>query len=217
MKMEKIILIGAGGHCKVVIDAVLLNKQFKIAGITDSSKKKGERILGLFPIIGGDEQLIDCFKKGIKNCFITVGSTGNPVSRVKIFEKIERIGYHSPNIIHPRAIVSKFTKMGDGNFIAAGAVINPGTVIGSHCIINTGSRIDHDCIIGDFVHIAPGSSLSGRVTVGNCSHIGTGSSVIQCVNIGKNTVIGCGSNVINDIGDNKKAFGNPCRTRHEGK
>jgi sugar O-acyltransferase (sialic acid O-acetyltransferase NeuD family) len=208
--MKKIILVGGGGHCKVVTDTILLENQYEIVGITDLKKKIGEKVCGL-PIIGTDDVLEYYPKKGVKFCIIALGSIGNLNVRINLYNKIRKFGFKFPNIIHTHSIVSKFTKIGEGNYIAAGAIINAGVSIGNNCIINTGAIIDHDCKIGDFVHIAPGVVISGGTEIGNYSHIGPGSSIIQCIKIGENTMIGAGSVVVNNIGDNAVAYGNPCK------
>ncbi|MDD5530152.1 MAG: acetyltransferase [bacterium] len=208
--MEKIILIGGGGHCKVVIDAILLGEKYKIVGILDVPEKVGEKVLG-FPVIGSDNELESYFKKGIKFCFITLGSIGNPNLRKKILNKAKKIGFNFPNVIHPCSVVSKFANIGQGNYIAPGVVINAGVAIGNNCIINTGSIIDHDCKIGDFVHIAPGVMMSGGVEINHYSHIGTGTSIIQYIKVGENTIIGAGSVVVKNIPSNVVAYGNPCK------
>lgn len=208
--MEKIILIGGGGHCKVIIDTLFLEKSYEIVGIVDIKKRVGEEVSGI-PIIGTDKELNDYFKKGIKSCFIAIGSVGNSHLRTNLFDTAKQIGFKFPNIIHPRSIISRFSEMGEGNYVAAGAIINVGVNIGNNCIINTGVIIDHDCKIADSVHIAPGTVISGAVEIDKYSFIGTGSSILQCLKIGKNTVIGAGSVVVRDIGDNIVAYGNPCK------
>jgi UDP-perosamine 4-acetyltransferase len=197
---KKIVLIGAGGHCKVIIDAIKLKNKFSIYGITDFKLAKKTKILGV-TVLGKDEMLPGIFKKGIKYAFIGVGSVGDCSIRKRIDKELVKIGFKLPVIIHPRAIKAKDVKIGDGTFVAAGSVINPGTRIGRNAIINTSSSIDHDCEIGDFVHIAPGVTLSGDVKVGSEAHIGTGANVIQCIKIGKSAKIKAGTLVTGDVAD----------------
>lgn len=214
--MKQIILIGGGGHCKVVINAIRLDNQYEITGIIDLKEKTGNTIAGV-PVIGDDTDLIKYISKGIKLCFITVGSTGNPSLRIKLFNNAKKTGLIFPNIIHPRAIISDSVDMGEGNFIGPGVIINPDAKVGDGCIINTGAIIEHDCKINDFVHIAPGVTLSGGVEIGKNSHIGTGTSVIQYLTIGENTIIGAGSTVVKNIGDNMVAYGNPSKVIRRNK
>lgn len=208
--MDKIILLGGGGHCKVVIETILLEKKYDVVGIIDLQEKVGQSVSSI-PIVGTDEELREYLIKKVDFCFITLGSVGNPNLRIKLFNKAKEIGFKFPNIIHPGSMISKSAKMGEGNYIAAGVIINADSIIGSNCIINTSTVIEHDCKIGDFVHFASGVTLCGGVEIGSFSHIGSGSVVIQHLRIGKNTIIGAGSTVIEDIGDNIVAYGNPCK------
>lgn len=188
---KKIMLVGGGGHCKVVIDAIESSGEFKICGIVDPSLPKGKSVLNI-EVLGKDDILPELFKKGIEHAFIGVGSIGNCDIRKRIYKNLKDIGFKLPFIIHPKAIVSKYAEIGEGTFVAAGAVINAGTKIGRNAIINTSASIDHDCEIGDFVHIAPGATLSGLVKVRDHVHIGTGASVVHCVTIEKDTFIPAG-------------------------
>lgn len=184
-------LIGGGGHAKVVIDAIKCDKKLEISGIVDPALKKGDTVLGI-PVIGNDNILPGMLKKGIKYAFIAVGSIGNCSVRKKIYDNLKKIGFQLPIVIHPKVVIAKDVELGEGTFVAAGVVINPGTKIGKNVIVNTRSSIDHDCSIGDFAHIAPGVTLSGGVIVKDETHIGTGASVIQCISIGKRNMIPAG-------------------------
>lgn len=211
--MEKIILIGGGGHCKVIIDAILKGKQYEIEGIIDPNISIGKKVLNI-PVIGKDDNLLDIYNRGIKNAFIAVGSIGDFSTirkREEIYQKLKMIGFSLPIIVHPAAVIADECSLDEGIFVAAGAVINSGTRVGKNTILNTLSSIDHDCQIADFVHIAPGTNLSGGVTIGKFTHIGVGTVVNQGINIGCNCLIGSGSVVVKDIIDNLKAFGNPCK------
>jgi|SRR3989338_1307293 len=195
---NKIILVGGGGHCKVVMDAIESSGEFNIYGITDPSLPMGTSVLNR-KVLGGDDILPELFRKGIKHAFIGVGSIGNCDIRKKIYNNLKDIGFRLPSIIHPKAIVSKHVEIGEGSFIAAGAVINAGTKIGKNAIINTSSSIDHDCEIGDFVHVAPGAILSGGVKVGGNTHIGVGAKVIQYLAIKENSFIKAGALITENI------------------
>lgn len=208
--MEKIILFGGGGHCRVVIDAILDGKRYGIIGIIDIAEKIGQKVLDI-PIIDDDTKINEYFKKGIKNCFITAGSTGITDLREDLFNLAQAAGFSFPNIMHTASLVSKFARFGHGNYIAPGVIINAGVHIGDNCIINSGAIVEHDCSIGDFVHIASGVVMGGAVSVGRCSHVGAGSSVLQGIKVGERSIIGTGSVVVDDIEDNVVACGSPCR------
>ena len=209
-EIEKMILVGAGGHAKVVIDALSKSVQYTVEGIIDPRMKPGAKMLDI-PVIGGDDVLPAIYKRGIKFAFIAVGSIGDPSKRVELYKKIKEAGFRLSVVIHPSAVIADDCFIDEGVFVAGRAVINPGVKIGKNAIINTSAVIEHDCDIGDFVHISPGAVLSGGVKVGELTHIGTGSVVNQQVKIGKGCIIGSGSVIVNDIVDNSKAFGNPCR------
>ncbi|MDK2801634.1 MAG: hypothetical protein PWQ70_3253 [Clostridiales bacterium] len=211
---EKIVLIGGGGHCKVVSSIILENNDYKIVGISDVESKLGEEINGI-KIRYTDEQLEDLFKKGVRNAIVTVGSVGKPSLRIRLFERIKEIGFNIPVIVSKSAIIAEDVVIKEGTVIMPGVIINSGVRIGRNCIINTGAIVDHDCIIGDNVHIAPGVTLSGGVEVGKNSHVGTGSTIIHYIKIGENTVIGAGSVVVKNIPDNVIAFGVPAKVRSE--
>ncbi len=192
--MKRIVIIGGGGHAKVVIDAIKLSGTLKIAGIVDPGLAKGTKILDI-EVLGDDSVLEGLRKEGIESAFIGVGSIGKEgvAIRKKIYEQLKGLGFELPVIKHPKAVVAGDVEIQEGTFIAGNAIINPGTKIRKNAIINTSSSIDHDCTIGDFVHIAPGAVLSGGVKVGNDTHIGTGAKIVQGIDVDENSFIKAGS------------------------
>lgn len=208
--MKDSILIGGGGHCRSILDSIKDNEEFNIVGILDSYKPIGEIVNGV-EIIGRIEDAENLYKKGIRNVFIAIGSLGETNLRESLYDKLKKIGFEFPIFIDKSTVISSNTTIGEGTFIGKGVIINTDTEIGKNCIINSGTVIEHDCKIGDFVHLAPNSTLSGGVIVGDRSHIGTNTTIIQYRNIGKDTLIGAGSVVVKNIGDNKKAYGVPCK------
>ena len=206
----EIVLVGGGGHCKVVISIIKKLDTFNITGISDLKENLGKEVLGIMTKYT-DDQLEELHDKGIKYALVTLGSVGNPDNRIRLFEMLKQIGFEIPVIISKNAIVDESVEIDEGTVIMPGVIINPGTKIGKNCIINTGAIIDHDCMIGDHVHIAPGVTLSGSVKVGMGSHIGTGASAIHGIEIGSRVIVGAGSVVVNTIQDNKKVMGVPAR------
>lgn len=206
--MKKIVLVGGGGHCKSVIDSINSLNSFHIYGIIDIEQNIGKETCGI--------KVIDCDKNLYKYvsivdyAFITIGSVGNPDLRIKLYNYVKELKFKIPTIIDRTAIVSEMARIGVGTFVGKGVIINSDSSIGDNCIVNTGAIIEHDCHIGDNVHIAPGVTLCGGVNIGSCSHVGAGSTVIQYKTLGKRTVIGAASVVVKDIGNDKKAYGNPC-------
>ena len=213
--MEKLIILGAGGHAKSVIDTLRQLKCFEIVGMLDKKEKIGNTIEGI-PIIGADKDMLQYYEQGIKCMFIGVGSLGDTKLRCRLYDEAKKIGFKFPSIIDTTAIVSSNVIVDEGCYIGKGSVINTGSRIGKQCIVNTGAIVEHDCNIDEFVHIGPRAVLSGNVQVGAHTHIGVNSTVIQGIHIGEHTLIGAGSVVVKDIGSYKKAYGNPCKVVEEG-
>lgn len=207
-KKEDIVLVGGGGHCKVVIDAINNGGIYNIEGIVDSKLEVGKKVLGI-PVIGNDDILPIIFENGVKNAFISVGSIGDCTLRKKLSDKLKGIGFDLPVVIHTKAVVAQDVRVGEGTFIAASATINPGTVIGHNAIINTSSSIDHDCHIADFVHVAPGVKICGGVIIGEDTHIGTGAIIVQELKIGKRCMVKAGHTVKKDLADDEVASSIP--------
>ena len=207
---EKIVLIGGGGHAKVVIDVIKENKEFDIVGILDVNENIGKNVLGI-EIIGTDDMLHELYNLGVKKAFITVGSVGNVGLREKLMLFAKNIGFKFPNIISNSAMLSREISFGEGIFINRGAIINSETSIGDFVIVNSAAIVEHDVIIGKFVHISPNAVVLGNVKIGDYTHIGASSTIIQNSEIGSNVLVGMGSVVVKNIPSNVKAYGNPCR------
>lgn len=209
MAKKKIILIGGGGHCKVVISILKKLDNFEIAGIVDNCK--AETLISGIKIIGTDDDLRGIYKSGIHYALITVGSAKDNTKRYRLFNMAKEIGYEFPVIISPEAIVDENVKIDEGTVVMPGSIINIDSSIGKNCIINTGAIIEHDCKIEDHCHIAPGVHISGEVNIDKLSFIGIGATIIQGIKIGRNVTIGAGSVVIKDIPDNVIAVGTPAK------
>ncbi|GAA0082222.1 MULTISPECIES: acetyltransferase [Clostridium] len=209
--MEKIVLVGAGGHCKVIIDIIRSNNVYEIIGIID--KYATEKSLLDISIIGDDNKLKEVYKDGVKNAFLCIGALGDLNLRNKIYNNLKEIGFKLPVLMHNTAMVSKYAAIGEDTCIMPGAIINSGAKIGKNCIINTGAIIEHDCVIEDNCHISPRAVLGGGVSIEKNTHIGIGAAVIQGVNIGCNVTIGAGSVVISSIPDNVVALGIPSKIK----
>lgn len=207
MNEKSVIIIGAGGHAKVLLD-ILLDTDAKVLGFLDSDASlRGTEIFGI-PVLGMDDEIARYSPLEVE-LVNGIGSVGVVTLRRKIFDKFKDMGFRFRQVIHPSAIISNRATLGEGVQIMAGAVINIGTCIGDDSIINTKASVDHDCNIGRHVHIAPGCTLCGGVSVGDGTMIGTGSSVIQGISIGKRCLVGAGSNVFHFVPDESKGYGNP--------
>lgn len=202
--MEKLIILGAGGHARSVMDILIQNDDFDILGCIDPVPGQ---VLDK-KVIGNDEDLELYFTKGIRNVFVAIGDNR---LRNKLHQKVVSIGFRPINVISKYAMISPRVDLGNGVCVMAGAVLNVNTVIGDNCIINTRSSIDHDCSIGRSSHIAPGVTLSGSVRAGEGVLIGTGASVIHGITIGDWACIGSGATVVKDIPAGVLAHGVPAR------
>lgn len=205
-----VIIIGGGGHAKVLIDALLLNN-IEILGIADADLSQKGNSLMKIPVIGDDDMV---FKYGPGNIHLVngIGSVGLPVKRQEVFEKFKINGYTFAIVIHPSAVIASNVEICEGAQIMAGAVIQPASRIGIDAIVNTKVSVDHDCLIGDHVHLSPGVTLSGEVRIHNGVHVGTGATVIQGITIGANSLVGAGSVVVHDVPSGIRVLGAPARS-----
>lgn len=204
-----VIVLGSGGHAKVLLDA-LRTGAASVIGLTDSDPAlAGSTVLGV-KILGTDDALRQ-FPPSAVVLVNGIGSIGPTDSRRALFEKYKRLGYTFASVIHPAAVVAPSAQLGEGVQVMAGGIVQPDCSIGDDSIVNTGASVDHDCRIGAHVHIAPGATLSGTVEVGDNVHIGTGSTVMQGVRIGAESVIGAGAVVIDDVAPRTRVAGVPAK------
>jgi sugar O-acyltransferase (sialic acid O-acetyltransferase NeuD family) len=204
MKKDDLIIIGSGGHARVVIDTAE-QSGFNILGIIDINyKNNDEKIIG-YNIIGNFTAL----SKFLPNKTSIIIALGDSKLRSKFFYNCLEQGYNLPSIIHPTSIISKHVKIGKSVFINAGVIINSEVDIGDNSIINTGAIIDHECNIGKHCHIGPGVKVAGRVRIGEHTFVGIGSTIIDKITIGNNVMIGAGSVIIRDIESDSTVVGIP--------
>lgn len=213
MEKEKIILVGCGQHCNVVLYNANEQGVYDIVGIVDSNSDKVGTCVHDIPILANYndlEKLNEIKVKYRTNKFFI--SFGNMKYRKSCFEYFVNNGWEAVNIIHPNAIISKNAKIGKGVLIECGCLITPNPIIGDNVVVNTGSQVNHDNVICDHVYLASGVVLSGGVIIGENSLIDDGVIITLGVNVGKNCIIGAGSVVTKNIGDNIIAYGNPCKS-----
>lgn len=206
---EKTVVLGAGGHAKVVLD-IMRQRRMCICGLTDSCAAEGENCLG-YPILGTDDKLPLLLKEGVVNAAVGIGHVGDPTARNSVYAYAKGLGFRFPNLFHPSAVISVSCKMQEGIVVAPKAVINADAAVGNICIINTSAVVEHDAFLEDGVHIAPGAVVLGGAFIGENTFVGAGSVVLQGIRIGKNCVIGAGSVVLQDIEDDCVAAGTPAR------
>jgi len=201
--MSTLIIIGAGGHGKVVADcAEQIGKYKKIVFLDDSYPERTKQ--HIWDIIGKTKS----FSQYIDSADFIVAIGENKL-RLEILSTLINAKAQITSLIHPSAYVSPHSIMGLGVVVFAKAVVNIGSEIKNGCIINTGATVDHDCIIEKMVHISPGANIAGGVTIGALSWVGIGSSIIECINLASNTQIASGSTVIKSTKKNALYSGVP--------
>lgn len=205
--MDKVVILGAGGHAKVIADILLQNNEYEIVGLVDSRIE--QTFMGL-RVIGDDECLKHLYKQGVKKAFVAIGS--NQLRR-KLSVMLETIGFERINVISGHAVISPTACLGSGIAVMPGAVINACASIGNGCIINTNASVDHDVFIKEYTHIAPGNAIAGCVSIGECCFIGIGCRIIDNIIIGNNVTLGAGAVVLNDIEDDHLAVGIPAKIK----
>ena len=209
MANKPVIIIGAGGHAKVLI-STLKALERKIIGILSADMlSAGQTVNGII-ILGNDDKVKDYATDAVE-LVNGIGSIAEPVKRTEIFLKFKTEGYNFARVIHPAAAIIDGLEIGEGVQIMAGAIVQTGCDISPNVIINTGAIVEHDCKIGAHVHIASGAVISGGVKIGAMSHIGTGATIVQGVKVGDNVVVGAGAVVTRNIPNGKKVVGNPAK------
>lgn len=212
----KIVILGAGGHARVVAQCVTARARedgtVSLAGFIDPFMDAGTPIEA-HEVLGGDDDIARLISEGLATHFIIGLGTvkGGSGKRREMFNAARRAGLEPVTIAHPSAVIAPYAALGLGTIVMPGAVINTGAKLGDNVIINTRASVDHDCNIGDDVHIAPGCVLSGNVTVGERSHIGVGSCAVQGVTVGKDVTAGAGTVIIKDVDDGHTVVGAPQR------
>lgn len=205
--VQKIYIIGAGGHASVVLDIIkslgdsAINK---VSGFFVDTIDKGSKVMGI-EVLGNISDISNCSSKDV-GFVIAIGSNE---AREKISKKLDKLNYIT--LIHNSAIIGSDVVLEAGTVVMAKAVINAHAKIGAHVIINSGAIVEHDCYVGDYVHISPGAVLCGAVTVGSGSWVCAGATIIPKVKICENTIVGAGATVISDIIESGRYVGLPAK------
>lgn len=207
----RIVLIGGGGHARVVAEAAR-RAGLELTGYTDPA---GPQALPI-PWLGDDSFVLRFLP--VETLLVNgLGSVGDSTGRREAVKNLEARGYRFATIRDLTSSVAADVEVGDGTVILMGALIQPGVRIGRHCILNTGAVVDHDCVLGDYVHIAPSATLCGGVSVGDAVHVGAGATVIQGRRLGAGSVIGAGAVVAGDIPASVTVVGVPARVLDRGR
>ncbi|MFL2754511.1 MAG: acetyltransferase [Gammaproteobacteria bacterium] len=205
-----IVIVGTGGHSKVIVDIIQKEQKYEIVGFIDNNLPIGHKILE-YQVLGKEEELDTLINK--HEIFGGIIAIGDNVIRSKVEKKIKHIckEFNFINCIHPRSNIAFNVIMGKGNVVMAGATINTSSQISNHCIFNTNCSVDHDNRIENFVSIAPNAVTGGNVEVGEYSVIGIGATVKNNVSISYNCIIGANSFINNDTKSNSVYYGTPAK------
>ncbi len=209
MVVKPLIVVGAGGHAKVLISTLGL-LDMKIEGICENNAELVGKNFAGYQLMSENE-VFSRYSPASVYLVNAVGSVGVTKNRSDVFERFKAHGYLFQTIVHPKAVLASTVCLGEGAQIMAGAILQDEVAIGVNSIVNTGAIVDHDCEIGNHCHIAPGATLSGGVRVSNSSHIGTGAVVMQKIRIAEGVVIGAGAVVNRDTDPRSCYVGVPAK------
>lgn len=203
--MQRLAILGASGHGKVVADTAECCGWETVEFFDDAWPQRQSN--GAWPVTGNTETLLDRLDQ-FHGVLVAIGN--NRIRQDKLLT-LQAAGARLVTLIHPAATVSRYARIGLGSVVFAGAVVNADAHVGMGAILNTGCSIDHDCMLGEAVHISPGARLAGGVQVGDLSWVGIGASVRHLIRIGSRSMIGAGAAVVSDIPDRVTAAGVPTR------
>jgi acetyltransferase EpsM len=215
MANKRVLVWGAGGHGKVIVDALMAGGEWEVAGIVDEDEKKCDtEVLGVkvFSLKGG----LAVAAKGL-DCGRVAIAIGDNYARFEKFQELRQAGLTAVNVVHPSAHVSRFVKMGEGVTILAGATINPGTTIEDNVCVNTSASVDHDNYLERSCHIFPNATLTGGVRIQELAYVGTGAVIAPNLTVAKYSYVGAGAVVLGDVALGTVVFGVPAEVRGEQK
>ncbi len=211
--MKSALVLGTGGHSRVIISILSTFREMEIIGAVELGKyNAGEKILDV-PVLGSVQVLEDIHDRDQVNIYLAIGD--NKLRR-DWFHKVKEMGYSLPNLLSSDALIDRYAKMGEGNIVCSRAYIGPGATLGDNNLINTASLIEHEVQVGSHCHFAPSSTVAGRVSIGDETFIGAGATIIDQIRIAERTTIGAGAVVIKTIESAGATFaGVPAKCLHQ--
>ena len=196
MSAAPILLVGAGGHASACIDVIELHGGFTVAGLVGTASEVGKHVLG-YPVLGTDDNLPGLLARHAR-ALVAVGHIRTAEPRMRLFARLQSLGFALPAIISPLAHVSRHATLGAGTIVMHGAIVNAGAAVGCNCIINSQALVEHDAAIGDHCHIATAAVVNGGARVGTGSFIGSNATLRQSVRVGERCTIGMGERLLDD-------------------
>lgn len=195
---DAVILYGAGGHGKMLIDLLRAQGHYPIHAIIDDSLTPGSQVMGV-QVLGGGQMLSELYRQGIRLAVNAVGGISSIAVRIEIFRRLAQAGFAFPSLVHPRAVIEPGARLGPGAQVFSLAYVGSEAQVGFGTIVNTGAIVSHDCRLGDYVAVSPGAILAGEVEVGSRALVGMGATVNLRVRIGGGARIGNGATVKADV------------------
>jgi sugar O-acyltransferase (sialic acid O-acetyltransferase NeuD family) len=206
--MNDLVIVGAGGHGKVVLDVVLAERRYRPVGFVDADPKLTDAYVGGLPVVGSVNSLPRLRQQRVRHAIVAIGDNR---TRLRYASLLREQGFELVGAVHPTASVSPTAAVGENVVVCPQAAVVCEARLGLAAIVNTGAVVDRECVIGDGAHVCPGAVLAGRVRVGRGAFVGIGAQVIQCRSIGRFAVVGAGAAVIDDVPDFTTVVGVPAR------
>jgi sugar O-acyltransferase (sialic acid O-acetyltransferase NeuD family) len=205
------LILGAGGHGKVVADAVRAHGNWSRLAFVDADPHRiGTEFFGA-TVISDDTILVDAQMRGFSHYVVGLGSSEDTRPRQVLFDKGRQAGLDPATIVHPSAVCASSVIIGKGTVVLAGATLNADGTIGRNVIVNTGAIVEHDCNIGDHAMIAPGAIVLGGARIGAGAFIGAGAVIRQDIAVGEDAIIGAGAVVLDPVPAGIRVAGVPAR------
>ncbi|MBF0434859.1 MAG: NeuD/PglB/VioB family sugar acetyltransferase [Magnetococcales bacterium] len=212
---QHLVMIGAGGHARVLLDALAENKQ-QLSALCLPPQAPIPPWGRALPCMTSDAELVERFPPGITRLILGIGSVATNHKRMHLFQHYQSLGYRFASILHPHHYQAREVVLGEGCQIMAGAIVQTACILHDNVIINTRATVDHECVIDSHVHIAPGAVLSGGIHIGCAAHIGTGAVIIQGLHIGAAALVAAGAVVVDNVPDGTAVAGVPAKPmRHK--
>lgn len=209
-RARPLLVVGAGGHARVLIDLLLAAGDVRILGVLERGRERvGEAVLGV-PIIG-DDSAADRYGPGAVDIVVAVAGFGERARRHAVLRDWHERGYRVRGVRGPSSVVSPFATVAEGVQILSGAVVNPGASLGPDCIVNTGAIVEHDCVVGEAAHLAPAAVLGGGAEIGARAQVGLNATVLHGRTVGAGAIVGAGAVVTRDVPPGTVAAGVPAR------
>jgi len=203
------VILGAGGHGRVVLDALRARSHWSRFAFVDRDPALAGRRIADVPVVGDDEALAQAGANGFTHFIVGLGGIGDNEPRHALFEKGLAAGLEPASAIHPAACLAASCVIGAGSVVLAGAIVNPDAAVGRNVVLNTGCIVEHDARIGDHAQVSPGAIVLGGAAIGRLAYVGAGAVVIQGARIGDGAVVGAGAVVLRDVPDGARAVGVP--------